>query len=200
MSSPALLDQLERSSRISAVLVVLGAAAVLGALLFSYRELQSVQLRVASLRADSTQLVSQARALRAETEQLRKEVSGVREALAASRSAIAAFHQGDYGRAVQLYDQAIKADSGNAYLLNLRAYALFKQGRLPDALAAEELSVRADSNYAWGYLDLARFQCAARHLKEARGSIDKALAVRPELHGVMTDDAEFRHLCREVFR
>jgi tetratricopeptide (TPR) repeat protein len=198
MSSPALVTQLERSSRISALLAVAGAAVVLGALLLSYRELRSVQLHVASLRADSAQLVSQNQKLRTETAQLRQELGGAREALAASRSAIAAFHQRDYDRAVRLYDQAIKADSGNAYLLNLRAYALFKQGRLADALAGQELSMRADSGYAWGYFDLARFECAAERLQDARRSIDKALALRPGLRTVMADDSEFQRLCARV--
>jgi tetratricopeptide (TPR) repeat protein len=138
------------------------------------------------------------RKLQLESEKLRSQVSGLREALSASRFAIAAFHQRDYATAVRFYDEALRADPNDAYLLNLRAYALFKQHKYDEALATELRSVDADPNYAWGYFDLARFQCAIGKRDDARKSIAKALKINPELRDTIRGDGEFRQLCGDV--
>lgn len=118
-----------------------------------------------------------------------------------TRNAIAAFHQRDFDTAVALYDQALRADPGNAYVLNLKAYSLFKSKRLSQAVGTQRESLRADPEYAWGYFDLARFQCAAGDFNEAR----KSIAIAREKGGAsliqkMEGDGEFRRLCRSVLR
>lgn len=191
MADASALERLERGSKRSAVLVLVGTIAVLGALFVSTREVQRKQARLALLSAEAD-------SLQARNDSLRSQIGGLREALGASRAAITAFHQGDYATAVSLYDRAIKKDSGNAYLLNLRAYALFKQHRLEDALASELLSVNADSTYAWGYFDLARFQCALGKRPEARQAIARARALDTSIATIMRMDGEFKNLCRDL--
>jgi hypothetical protein len=63
-------------------------------------------------------------------------------------------------------------------------------------------------SYAWGYFDLARFQCAARQFDEANESIQKALSTaekegeqgRGWMTKLMESDGEFQRLCRPVLR
>ena len=191
MANASALDRLESASKRSALLVFVGTLVVLGALFFSTREVQRAQARLALLRTEAL-------SLRARNDSLRSQIGGLREALGASRAAITAFHQGDYATAVALYDRAIKKDSGNAYLLNLRAYALFKQHRLEDALASELLSVKADSTYAWGYFDLARFQCAMGRRPDARLAIARARVLDTSIATIMRMDGEFRNLCGDL--
>jgi tetratricopeptide (TPR) repeat protein len=118
-----------------------------------------------------------------------------------TRNAIAAFHRRDFDTAVALYDRALRADPGNAYVLNLKAYSLFKGERLSNAIGTQRESLRVDPEYAWGYFDLARFQCAAGNFDEARKSIQMAREKGGAwLSRKMEGDGEFRRLCRPALR
>jgi tetratricopeptide (TPR) repeat protein len=200
MADTVIMNRLMRTSRISALLMALGAAVVLGALCLSYDQLRALQTEVQSLESDAIQLRAENSALSEREDELRGKVKGLREALAASRSAIIAFHERDYGTAVELYDQALRADPENAYLLNLKAYALFKLERLSQAISVQKQSIKVDPDYAWGYFDLARFQCAVGEFDAARKSIEVALEKRLELRGTIDRDGEFQRLCRSILR
>ncbi len=200
MNSGALIERLGRASRVSGLLMALGALVVAVALWVSYGQLRVLQDKVSSLASEAAGLQKQNADLRQEGEKMRREIGGLREALAASRYAIEAFHQRDYSTAVSFYDQALRADPNNAYLLNLKAYSLFKLKRVGEALEVQRQSLQVDPGYAWGYLDLARFQCAAGSFDEARRSIASALEKRPSLHAIMAKDGEFQTLCGPVLK
>lgn len=193
MDNATVLDRLERTSRVSSVLMALGAIVVFAALWLSYAQLRTLQTEVKSLESEAVQL-------RQSAETMRNEIKGLREALTSSRDAIVAFHQRDYGTAVAFYDQALHADPNNAYLLNLKAYSLFKLKRINDAIDVQGESIRIDPDYAWGYFDLARFQCAAGDFGAAGKSIEIALQKRPALHSTMEKDGEFQRLCAAVLK
>ncbi len=97
------------------------------------------------------------------------------------------------------YDKVIRDDSSNAYLLNLRAYSLFKAGRIDEAIRSQQLSLRADPGYAWGYFDLARFECARGNWDAAKDALDRLLKVNPEMRPTADRDGEFRRLCRRIY-
>jgi tetratricopeptide (TPR) repeat protein len=200
MNSGDFIERLGRASRVSGLLIALGTLVVAAALWLSYGQLRALQAEVRSLASEATRLRKQNGDLRQDAENMRREIGGLREALAASRSAIEAFHQRDYSTAVSLYNEALRADPNNAYLLNLKAYSLFKLKRVSEAIEVQKQSLRADPEYAWGYFDLARFQCAAGSFDEARRSIDSALEKRPSLRLIMTKDGEFQKLCGPVLR
>lgn len=194
------IDRLERTSRISALLMALGAIVVFGAFWLSYGQLRSLQAEVNSLGVESKQLRTENIELNQRAEAMRNEIKGLRDALAASRNAIVAFHKRDYDTAVALYDQALRADPNNAYLLNLKAYSLFKLKRLQDAINVQNESIRVDPDYAWGYFDLARFKCASGEFNEARKSVEIALKKEHRLRGIMESDWEFQRLCGHILR
>jgi len=198
MSDLTAVENLQVASRRSAVLVLVGTIVALAALAFSASQAASEAKRARIFAQEAEKEAMRVEKLQSESKELSTQVSGLREALSASRIAIAAFHQGDYAKALKFYDEALQADPGNAYLLNLRAYALFKQHKYDEALAAELLSVRADPRYAWGYFDLARFQCSLGKRDDARESVAKALSLNPELLDIMRGDGEFRRLCGSI--
>jgi tetratricopeptide (TPR) repeat protein len=192
MIDPATIVGLQTAWRRSGLLVLLGTVVALVAFGTTAYEANE-NARRARLQAERAQMERNLAAQ--QRKDLEKQISELRTALTASRSAIAAFHQQDYATALKFYDQALAADPDDAYLLNLRAYTLFKQHKYDDALAEELRSVRADPNYAWGYFDLARFQCALGRRDDARDSITKALGLNPDLRDIMRGDGEFRRLC-----
>ena len=200
MNNSAAMERLGRASRMSGLLMALGTLVVAAALWLSYGQLRALQAEVGSLASEASRLQKQNADLRQDSAKMRHEMEGLREALAASRYAIEAFHQRDYSTAVSLYDQALRADPNNAYLLNLKAYSLFKLKRVSEAIEVQRESLRADAEYAWGYFDLARFLCAAGLFDEARPSIDTALEKRPSLRGIMAKDGEFQRLCGPVLK
>lgn len=200
MNRDALIERLGRASRVSGLLMAVGALVVAVALWVSYGQLRALQTDVSSLASEATRLQKQNADLRQDAEKMRREIGRLREALAASRYAIEAFHQRDYSTAVSLYDEALRADPNNAYQLNLKAYSLFKLKRVSDAIKVQRQSLQADPEYAWGYFDLARFQCAAGSFDEARRSIASALEKRPSLRAIMAKDGEFQKLCGSVLK
>jgi len=159
-------------------------------------EIERLRTAQTTLAARSIELERQLQEQAAALDATRAQVGGLRCALQSSRSAIEAFHQRDFRRAVELYGDALACDPDNAYLLNLRAYSLFRLGRLADAIAEQRRSISVDRNYAWGYFDLARFLCAAGDFEAARANIDEAIRLRPGLAQIMRNDGEFQRLCR----
>jgi hypothetical protein len=139
-------------------------------------------------------------------------VRGSAEPRTLTQRAIRAFHQRDYETAVALYDQVLLAQPDNFYVLNLKGYSLFKRKLVGQAIDVQKESVRVNPDYAWGYFDLARFQCAAKQLDEARESIKKALDTAEDeskeggggghlwMSKLMENDGEFQRLCRPVLR
>lgn len=198
MNSGTLIERLGRASRVSGLLMAVGTLVVAIALWVSYSQLRVLQTEVSSLEAEATHLQKQNADFRQAAKGMRHEIAGLREALAASRYAIEAFHLGDYSTAASLYDQALQADPRNAYLLNLKAYALFKLRRISDAIEVQEEGLEVDPDYAWGYFDLARFHCAAGSFDEARRSLARALEARSNLGAIMEEDGEFGALCAPI--
>lgn len=181
-----------RSSRLWSLLTVLGTAAVVIAFIVAGQQLNAAAKSVTALRRTADTLTSQ-------VDSLKKQTAGLREALTAARAGINAFHAGDYLDAVAQYDKVIRDDSSNAYLLNLRAYALFKAGRVDEAIRSQQMSIRADPGYAWGYFDLTRFECARGNWDAAEDALDHLLQMHPNMRATADPDAEFRRLCRRIY-
>ena len=195
MTTDALLLTVERTSRISAALMALGALVVLGALWVGSTKLSKLNAEVALLESHAAQLKDQREAVSNQIQKLQSEVSTLRQALSASRDAIAAFHARDYVEAVRLYELALSADPGNVYIMNLKAYSLFKLGRVQEAITFQATALQKDTTYAWGYFDLARFQCAAGDKVSAEKSIALAIEKESRFRELAQQDGEFRRLC-----
>lgn len=198
MIDPLTVVRLQIAWRRSGLLVLVGTVVTLSAFAITAHQARIEEMRAEMSFRRAEDQASRVAQLQDQSLELKKQVSGLREALSASRFAIAAFHQGDYATAVKFYDEALAADPDDAYLLNLRAYALFKQRKYDDALAAELRAVRADPNFAWGYFDLARFQCAVGKRDDARESVVEALNLEPGLRDIMRGDGEFQRFCGSI--
>lgn len=194
------VEQLGRASRRAATLSFMGFVLVISALGYAAFQLRALERETEHLqdRADSLNFAIDS--LAGTVVRYREEAANARQAVAASRAAINAFHAGRLEDAVGLYDQAIAADSANAYLQNLRAYALFRLRRYDTAIEGQRRSLEADPTYAWGYFDLARFLCAASppDLQAAREAAERAIELRPEMRDIMQRDGEFRRVCSGI--
>jgi tetratricopeptide (TPR) repeat protein len=182
--------------------MALGALVIGAALWFAASRLESIQSQVSILESREQQLLARNQDLQRTASDLAKassdlkaQVSRLRDALTASRDAIAAFHAHDYASAVSLYDSALAADPGNAYVINLKAYSLFKLGRVSEAIDVQRRGIDTDANYAWGYFDLARFQCAAGDKASAAKSLRLAESKEERFRRLAEQDGEFRRLC-----
>lgn len=200
-------NQLRAASQRAALVTLLGASLVFGSLLYAGVSLRSTHLQLDVLQVERLQVMAQieqnTRVLATasdELEETKLQLRQARCALESSRSAVQAFHQRQYSTAVELYSEALTCDPGNAYILNLQAYSLFKLGRLEDAIRSQQRSLASEPDYAWGYFDLARFLCASgtSRLVEARSNIDRAVRLRPNLGQIMQGDGEFVRLCGEM--
>ena len=191
-------DTLGKASRRAATLSLAGFLLVVGAMIYAFTSLRKLEQESARLETRNAQLRAELGNGARQRDSLLATVSQMRSALDATRSAINAFHAGRLEDAIRLYGDAIKADPENPYVRNLQAYALFRLGRVPEAIKAERRALVADSLYAWGYVDLARFLCAASSdsLSAARAAVARAIALQPELTQKMRGDGEFRRVCR----
>ncbi|HSM04655.1 MAG TPA: tetratricopeptide repeat protein [Longimicrobiales bacterium] len=175
---------------------LVGAVLVFASLAYATRELVRVEAQREAAVEELARLDQAVAGLSENLASVESELLGARCALSRSRAAINAFHTGSYRLAVDLYDEALQCDPGNAYLLNLKAYSLFKSGNVSEALTTQRLSVEADPDYAWGYFDLARFLCALGDFEDAQRTFDDAVSLRPGMVEIAAGDPEFRALCR----
>jgi tetratricopeptide (TPR) repeat protein len=194
------LDQLGRASRRAAAVSFLGFILVVIAIGYAYFQLHKLEIARSRLEAEQHVLLQQTTAYKGELVIVQQQLSNSRAALASARAAINAFHSGNLSEALSLYDEALSSDPNNAYLQNLRAYTLFRLNRMQDAISGERRSVALDQSYAWGYFDLARFLCAASppDLVEARDAAQRAIALRPDIEGIMKNDGEFQRVCKHA--
>jgi tetratricopeptide (TPR) repeat protein len=123
-----------------------------------------------------------------------KEIAATRD----EKAAIDAFHALHWDEAVSLFDRALATDPGNVYVEDMRAYMLFRLGKIDEALAQERQAIASDPNYATSYLNLARFQCAATpaQMDEARKNTEKFKAMRPDMSTFPKMDGEFQRVCK----
>jgi len=194
----ARVEELGKASRRAALLSLLGFLLVLVAIGYASFQLRELERQRAALEERQGQLRADIEKYRSELDGLHADLARARGALMSARAAINAFHAGRLQDAVALYDEALGSDPDNAYLQNLRAYALFRLGRVDAALAGQQKSLASDPNYAWGYFDLARFLCAASppRIEEAKEAAKKSIELRPEMRTIMQGDGEFQRVCR----
>ena len=188
-----------RRARLGAWASVVLAGCVTALLLYvSYRELDRVNVQRTMLVNKVGALKTEIQSYKNDLNSVRAELARVRLSLTAARAAINAFHAGRLTDAVSLYDEALRSDPDNAYIQNLRAYALFRLGRIDAAIDGQRKSLAIDPSYAWGYFDLARFLCAASppRMEDARAAANKAIELRPDMRAIMQGDGEFQRICQ----
>jgi tetratricopeptide (TPR) repeat protein len=199
------IDALGRASRRAAALSVVGVVVVLGAIGYAALELRKLeqqrswtQQQLETVQEALITVEQQRTSTQQQLEKVERALLTARASLAAARSAIDAFHAGRLTDAVKLYDEALVADPDNAYLQNLRAYALFRLGRIDAAIQGQRQSLKSSPDYAWGYFDLARFLCSASpaRLDEAKQAAATAIEIRPDMKAIMQSDGEFQRVCQ----
>lgn len=209
MQGTAALTEIGRSSRRAALISLLGFCLAFAAIVYSALQLKKLEHKSEMARMELLKARSQVeksqnelRQVQADLSKTRASLATARASLAAGRAAINAFHAGRLEEAIQHYDEALRSDPQNAYLQNLRAYSLFRQGNVSAAIEGQRLSLAADPHYAKGYLDLARFLCAASpsDIVAARKAADMAKALNPEIAQIMRNDGEFQRVCHHKIR
>ena len=191
------VERLGRASQTAARITFLGFLLIGVTLAYAFAALERLERQRLDLQAQTRELIAQRNKYKSDIEHLQHQLSLSRSALASGRAAINAFHSGNFDLALRFYDEALTYDPDNAYILNLRAYTLFRLGRLQDAIAGERQSITIDPAYAWGYLDLARFLCASSppNMEDAKRAASRAVELRPDLSDVIEQDGEFQRVC-----
>lgn len=179
---------------------------------------ETLNTEIAQLATEREQLTQQRQTLITENEQLAERLTRGRqqarvEAADIVRRGINAFHAGrratapaernaNFQRAVASYDEALRLDPDNAYVLDLKSYSQFMMGDLEGAIASVQAALAADPNYIYGYSELARYACAARRFDVAVQAFNDAKAQTggsdPGFIGLMQQDGEFANLCGSV--
>jgi hypothetical protein len=85
----------------------------------------------------------------------------------------------DFGRAVQLYDQAIALDPAIAEAYYKRGNALKNLGRLESALASYDEAIARKADYAYAYCNRGVVQQSLGQTSAALASYDRAIATDP---------------------
>jgi tetratricopeptide (TPR) repeat protein len=196
MADTAPLDRLERASRFSAILMAMGALVIFAALGLTYAQHRTMQAEIGLREQEVARASSTMFRLQEYSEKLRGYIERQRAGLTELRAAVVAFHRREYDTALSRYDETLRTNPDNAYVLNLKAYSLFTLNRVDEAVEVQKKGVEVDDEYAWGFFDLARFQCAAGDFRRARGSI--ARARNEGLDSWMQSDEEFQKLCGPI--
>jgi tetratricopeptide (TPR) repeat protein len=196
-----LLNRVERKAVLrTGVWVTLLVATGLALFLYSLQAAQKARLAAEKSKQDALNYVEQAHKYQAQIHELEAALSNSREAVQYVSQGINLYHAGNYGLAVNAYDEALRLDPNNPYVLDLKGYSLFKMKDLAGAISVLRESISGKREYAWGYFDLARAYCAEREYDLATQSLQEALRLRPGLRQFMNGDGEFLRLCAPIKR
>lgn len=197
----AQLEQMGRASRRSALLSLLGFIMVLAAIGYAVDQLHKIEKQRSDLVIEERALRSQLVTTQSQLNVARRQVADALQQVTAARdtkAAIDAFHAGHWNEAVSLFDKSLASDPDNAYVQDMRAYMLFRLGRIDESIADERLAIAADPTYSWSYLNLARAQCAASppQMEEAKKSASEAIRLNTQLSQFIKQDGEFQKVCK----
>jgi tetratricopeptide (TPR) repeat protein len=195
------LEQIGKASRRSALVSLLGFLLTLAAIGYAVIQLHRIEKQRADLLTEEGTLRSQLATTQAQLNLAHRQITDALQEVTAARDtkvAIDAFHAGHWTEAVSLYDKALASDPDNAYLQDLRAYTLFKLGKIDQAIAGERLAIAADPTYFLSYFNLARAQCAVSppQMEEAKKSAAEAVRLNPQVAQFIKQDGEFQRVCK----
>ena len=108
-------------------------------------------------------------------------LNGLREASYYVGNGINEVHARNFRAAISQYDQALKIDPNDPYILNLKGVAFYKLKDYDNAIATLNSAVTEDPTYAWGFFDLARTYCAAQKFPDAEQAFHRAVSLRPTM-------------------
>lgn len=207
------LNAFARHARTGFLMTVVGAGIVLACLVYSTRQLATMQTERAALadqvrqaaaelarvnegRDEAERELAKANAGRGgaerEGEQVQANVKAARASFVFIRHGLRQFYAADYKGAIDFYEKAIAADAGNPVLYDLKGYALLRRGDVAGAIAALERSTAIAPDYAWGHYNLALAYGAAKDMARAIEQIRTVLQLDPGMKATIRDDVQFR--------
>jgi tetratricopeptide (TPR) repeat protein len=181
----------------------LAAVAVTAWAAFQVRPLLAQRDRLAKeitgQKEDLLRLEKSTRELSAENQRLATKLANAREASHYVRLALEQYHNRRYAAAIAYYDEALKLDPENAYVLDLKSYSQFRNGDRSGAMESIRAALRIQPDYVYGYSEWSRYACAAGRFDEAARAFDTARAQSPmanELYRrLLREDGQFASLC-----
>jgi tetratricopeptide (TPR) repeat protein len=187
-----------KSSKLATLLTTLGLLIVIASITYSVFELNSLEARIRLKQSELEQIKSNMDSVKIEFIKQKQQLSASRESVYFVTQGINFFHQGLYLEAVKAYNTALSLDSLNAYILNLKGYSLFKAKRYSEAVKVLHHAVEVQPDYAWGYFDLARANCANGNYDNALKAAQKAIELRHDMINIIKNDGEFNRLCKRI--
>lgn len=187
-----------KSSKLATLLTILGVFIVIGSITYSAFELNSLESKIRFKQSELEQIKSNLDSVEIEFNRQKQQLRASRESVYFVTQGINFFHQGLYVEAVQAYDKALSLDSLNAYILNLKGYSLFKAKHYYEAVNVLNHAVEVQPDYAWGYFDLARANCANGNYDNALKAAQKAIELRHDMINIIMSDGEFNRLCKQI--
>jgi tetratricopeptide (TPR) repeat protein len=187
-----------KSSKLATLLTTLGLLIVIASITYSVFELNSLEARIRLKQSELEQIKSNMDSVKIEFIKQKQQLSASRESVYFVTQGINFFHQGLYLEAVKAYNTALSLDSLNAYILNLKGYSLFKAKRYSEAVKVLHHAVEVQPDYAWGYFDLARANCANGNYDNALKAAQKAIELRHDMINTIKNDGEFNRLCKRI--
>jgi Flp pilus assembly protein TadD len=168
-------------------------------------EIAAARTRIEALDAEERNAQARIAKLQAQTTELTDSLEGARKATPILSSAINAFHRREYSQAVRHYNEALQFNPGDPYIYNLKSYSQFRGGDLDGAVQTLTRGLELDPTYDWGYLDLARYQCATGSPEAALATVKRALTsrgttIRAAIRFFSNNDGEFRRLCASILK
>ena len=163
---------------------------------------QRLEKEIAAQGEHLSRMEESSRALSARNEHLSLKLANAREASYYVSQALQEYHNRRYAGAIALYDEALKLDPENAYVLDLKSYSQFRGGDVAGAIESVQAALRFQPDYIYGYTEWSRYACAAGRFEEAVRASATARARSSEAEQRYRDllerDGQFARLCAPV--
>jgi tetratricopeptide (TPR) repeat protein len=110
------------------------------------------------------------------------------------------FHEQQYDQAISLYDKALESFPDDPYGWSLKGYALFKAGKIPESIEANQKAVQLDPGDPLNYIDLAKSYCAAKQYDDAKRVLlsDPPPDLLSAVSHYSETDGEIRRVCKPI--
>jgi tetratricopeptide (TPR) repeat protein len=179
------------SSATSIVLMFVGVAIIIGALLFSLLRLGPLERQADELSRQTAELTTQRDQLREELQTTKQKLENTVKQAEQARLGVMAVQARDYDRAIALFDEAIALDPTNANVYNYKGYALYRSGQATDAIDAFNACFQVDPWNVWCHYNLALAYWANGNKDLAIAEVRQTIELGPEFRDIFKKDVQF---------
>lgn len=187
-------EKIKQRSITSGLISILGILIFVSSLIYASINLKNSNKEISIQKTQIESLAILKNRLNDSVNQVRQQLANSRISSRFISIGITCFHNKDYSGAVEAYDKAIKLDSLNPIIFDLKGYSLYRNNKFAESIKSLRRSVKIDSTYSWGYYDLSLVLWASGFKSESVEVLQKLVRNDPSFKTIIKKDGQFNKI------